>query len=116
MQLRAMWADYFKDHDLLLIPGTPVPAFPFDESPVREARKLDIDGRQVPYNAQGFWQGIATVSYLPATVAPIGQTPAGLPVSVQVVGPYLGDLSTIGFARLLEQDYAGYTPPPAFTA
>ena len=116
MQLRAMWADYFKDHDLLLIPGTPVPAFPFDESPVREARKLDIDGRQVPYNAQGFWQGIATISYLPATVAPIGQTPAGLPVSVQVVGPYLGDLSTIGFARLLEQDYAGYTPPPAFTA
>ena len=114
MALRAMWADYFKDHDLLLIPGTPVPAFPIDESGARDARKLNIDGRQVAYNAQGFWQGIATVSYLPATVAPIGHTPAGLPIAVQIVGPYLGDLSTIGFARLLEQQYSGYTPPAAF--
>ncbi len=116
MQLRAAWAAYFADHDLLLIPGTPVPAFPIDESGAREARKLDIDGRAVPYNAQAFWQGIATVSYLPATIAPIGRTPEGLPISVQVVGPYLGDLSTIGFARLIEKDYASYTVPEAFAA
>jgi amidase len=116
MQLRAAWAAYFADHDLLLIPGTPVPAFPIDESGAREARKLDIDGRAVPYNAQGFWQGIATVSYLPATVAPIGRTAEGLPIAVQVIGPYLGDLSTIGFARILEQDYARYTVPESFAA
>jgi len=116
MQLRAAWANYFADHDLLLIPGTPVPAFPIDESASREARKLNIDGREVPYNAQGFWQGIATVSYLPATVAPIGRTAEGLPIAVQVVGPYLGDLSTIGLARILEQDYARYTVPQAFAA
>lgn len=116
MELRATWAEYFASHDLLLVPGTPVPAFPIDESGARDARKLDIDGRQVPYNAQGFWQGIATVSYLPATVAPIGNTPQGLPVAVQVIGPYLGDLSTIAFARLLEQEYAGYTTPAAFAA
>jgi amidase len=116
MQLRAAWAAFFADHDLLLIPGTPVPAFPIDESGAREARKLDIDGREVPYNAQGFWQGIATVSYLPATVAPMGQTPEGLPIGVQIVGPYLGDLSTIAFARLLEQDYARYTAPKAFAS
>jgi amidase len=113
-KLRAKWADFFKDHDVLLVPGTPVPAFPFDESAPREARMLDIDGRAVPYNSQGFWQGIATVSYLPASIAPIGQTAEGLPISVQVIGPYLGDLTTIGFARLLEQEYASYTPPKAF--
>lgn len=116
MQLRAKWADYFKDHDLLLLPGTPVPAFVLDESTPREARKLVIDGRDVPYNAQGFWQGIATVSYLPATIAPIGQTTEGLPLGVQIVGPYLGDLTTIGFARLLEQEYAAFTAPKAFAA
>ena len=115
-KLRAKWADYFRDHDLLLIPGTPVPAFAFDESAPREARKLDIDGQAVPYNAQGFWQGIATVSYLPATVAPIGQTAEGLPIGVQIIGPYLGDLTTIGFARLLEQEYASFTAPEAFAA
>ena len=115
-QLRAKWADYFRDHDLLLLPGTSVPAFPIDETAPREARILDIDGRQVPYNAQGFWQGIATVSYLPATVAPIARTAQGLPLAVQIVGPYLGDRSTIGFARLLERQYRGYTAPEAFLA
>jgi amidase len=113
-KLRAKWVDFFRDHDVLLIPGTPVPAFPFDEITPREARKLDIDGREVAYNSQGFWQGIATVSYLPATVAPIGQTAEGLPISVQIVGPYLGDLGTMGFARLLEQEFAHYTAPKAF--
>ena len=56
------------------------------------------------------------MSYLPATVAPIGRTADGLPIAVQVVGPYLGDLSTIGFARILEQEYASYTVPEAFAA
>ena len=115
-QLRARWAEYFRDHDVLLIPGTPIPAFPFDELVPREVRKLDIDGREVPYNAQGFWQGIATVSYLPATAAPIARTPAGLPIGVQIVGPYLGDRTTIGLARLLEREYAHFEAPPQFTA
>ncbi len=115
-KLRAAWADFFRDHDLLLIPGTPIPAFPIDEAAPREVRTLDIDGRSVPYNAQGFWQGIATVSYLPATIAPIGQSAEKLPISVQVIGPYLGDLTTIGFARLLEQEYARYRIPRAFAA
>lgn len=113
-QLRAKWAEYFRDHDVLLIPGTPLPAFPFDETAPREARKLDIDGREVPYNAQGFWQGIATVSYLPATVAPIGRTPEGLPLGVQIVGPYLGDRTTIGLAKMLEREYARFEAPPQF--
>ncbi len=114
-QLRAQWADYFRDHDLLLMPGTPVPAFPIDESGARDSRVLDIDGRAVPYNAQGFWQGIATVSYLPATIAPIGRTKAGLPLSVQILGPYLGDRSTIGFAKILEREYAKFKAPAQFT-
>ena len=112
--MRARWADYFREHDLLLTPGTPVPAFPIDESGARDTRVLDIDGRAVPYNAQGFWQGIATVSYLPATVAPIARTPAGLPLSVQIIGPYLGDRSTIGFAKILEREYAKFKAPATF--
>jgi amidase len=45
-----------------------------------------IDGRPVPYIAQLFWGGLATVAYLPAAAAPLGLTPAGLPVGVQIVG------------------------------
>ncbi len=75
---------------------------------------LDIDGRAVPYNAHGFCQGIATVSYLPATVAPIGRTPEGLPLAVQILGPYLGERSTIGFAKLLEREYSTFQAPGQF--
>ena len=58
----------------------------------------------------------STSCALPATVAPIGRTAQNLPIAVQVVGPYLGDLSTIGLARIIERDYAGYTVPESFAA
>ena len=57
-----------------------------------------------------------TSSARDSAVAPIGRTAEGLPIAVQIVGPYLGDLSTIGFARTLEQEYASYTAPEAFAA
>jgi amidase len=51
---------------------------------------------------------------LPATAAPAGFTQSGLPVGVQIVGPHFGDRTTIHFARLLEQAYQGFVPPPGF--
>ena len=54
------------------------------------------------------------MAYLPATVAPSGLTPGGLPVGVQIVGPYLGDRSTIQFARLLAKELGGFVPPPGY--
>jgi amidase len=52
--------------------------------------------------------------YLPASAAPIGETADGLPVGVQIVGPQYGDYSCIQFAKLLEQEYRGFVPPPAY--
>ena len=52
------------------------------------------------------------MALLPATVAPIGRTPAGLPVGLQIVGPYLEDRTTIDFARRLGAVIGGYEPPP----
>jgi amidase len=54
------------------------------------------------------------VTYLPASAAPIGQTADGLPVGVQIVGPQYGDYSCIQFAKLLEQEYRSFVPPPAY--
>jgi amidase len=53
-------------------------------------------------------------SYLPATVAPVGCTSAGLPVGVQIVGPYLEDRTTIDFARRLGDVIGGFEPPPGY--
>jgi len=50
----------------------------------------------------------------PATVAPIGKTEGGLPVGVQIIGGYLEDRTTIGFAGLIEREFAGFSRPPGF--
>ena len=60
-----------------------------------------IDGQATPYGAQGAWSTIASLAGLPATVAPVGKDADGLPLGVQIIGPYLEDRSTIALARLL---------------
>ena len=73
-----------------------------------------INGKARTHSEQLFWSGYSGLAYLPATVAPIGFTPQGLPVGVQIVGPHFGDRTTIHFAKLLEAEYQGFVPPPGF--
>jgi len=47
-------------------------------------------------------------------VAPIGFTPAGLPVGVQIVGAQYADRACIEFARLLEREYQPFVPPAGY--
>jgi amidase len=61
-----------------------------------------------------FWAGLVGVAYLPATAIPIGLSRDGLPIGIQVVGPQYGDLSCIHFAKLMEREYYGYSPPPGY--
>ena len=71
-----------------------------------------MDGKQIDYNEQAVWAGIATLPGLPATAAPIDRTEAGLPIGVQIIGPYLEDRTTIAFAELIEREFGGFVPPP----
>jgi amidase len=59
------------------------------------------------------WIALATSAFLPATSAPIGVTPDGLPVNIQIIGPYLGDKTTIRFAELLAEVRGGFQKPTA---
>ncbi len=115
-ELRTAWARFFEDYDVLLCPVAPFAAFPHDQNRPRPDRRIPVNGREQKYNAMipGFWAGIASLPYLPATVAPAGRTPAGLPVGVQIVGPYLEDYTTIEFARLLAQVTEGFVAPPNY--
>jgi amidase len=61
-----------------------------------------------------FWAGLGGVCFLPATVAPIGLTPAGLPVGVQIMGAQYRDHPPIRFAQLLEREYRGFEKPPGW--
>jgi amidase len=111
--LTQRWQALFQDVDVVLCPPMPSLAFSHDHSPGR-TRRLDIDGKSVTYGDQIVWISIATLCGLPATVAPIERSEAGLPIGVQIIGGYLEDHTTIGFAELLEREYGGFVAPPGF--
>jgi amidase len=79
-------------------------------------RTFQVNGRTVPYTFLPVYAGLATYSGLPATVFPWGKTQHGLPLGLQVIGPYLEDLTAITFARLLEREFGGFTPPAGYSS
>ena len=60
------------------------------------------DGIDRPYMDLFRWIALAGAAYLPATVVPAGMSADGLPIGVQIVGPYLHDRTTLQLARHLE--------------
>jgi len=113
-QMRLAWAAFFKDWDVLLCPNAATAAFPHSMPGERWERMITVNGKPQPVTTQMWWAGIAGMCHLPGTAAPIGLSPEGLPLSVQVVGPQHGDLTTIRFAQLVEREYYAFTPPPAY--
>src|SRR6185437_5423878 len=82
------WRQLFREWDVVVCPVLPTTAFPHDEAEI-DRRTIDVDGQRIPYGFQGVWSGLASLSGLPATTMPIGLGKSGLPVGVQVIGPYL---------------------------
>ncbi len=105
---------FFHDHDVLLLPVAPVPAPERKDRQSIAKRRIRINRDTHPSLVLGDWCTLASMAYLPATVAPIGRTKAGLPVGIQIVGPYLEDHTTIAAARFLADAVGGYEPPPGF--
>jgi amidase len=113
-RLRLKWAAFFAEYDLLLCPVTATAAFPHNHEGERWERTILVDGKPAPVTDDLFWAGLSGLAYLPTTVVPAGTTPNGLPVGVQIVGRQYADRSCIAFARLLEEAYRGFVPPPNF--
>jgi amidase len=111
MATRAAWNRYFEDFDVFVCPVTFTPAFPHDPRPFEE-RTIATDDGPRPYADQAFWVSHASLPGLPAVVAPIGRTPAGLPVGLQIIGPLHEDDTPITFAELLADVVGGYEAPP----
>jgi amidase len=113
-RLRAQWRELFKSFDAVICPIMPTPAYPHDHSDDQETRRINIDGKDYVYTDQLAWPGIATLPGLPATAIPIGLSPEGLPVGVQIVGPWLEDRTSLKLAELIEREFGGFVPPPMF--
>ncbi len=114
-RLRYLWREFFGRFDLLLTPVAATAAFAHDHNPNKDARLVSVNGKALPYLDQVFWAGLASLSYLPATAAPIGLTDAGLPVGLQIIGAEGDDLTTIECARLLAAEIGGFIAPPGST-
>ena len=112
LQLRERWRQFFEHYDVMLMPVQPRGAIPHDHSQPQWGRTVEIDGVMRPYLDLFGWTGPAGAGFLPATVVPIGLGDDGLPIGVQIVGPYLHDRTTLQAARLISQ-LCGACPRPA---
>jgi amidase len=109
---RAAWNRYFGGIDVFLCPVNFTPAFPHDTRPFEERKIVTPEGER-PYNDQSFWISHASLPGLPAVAAPVGRTPGGLPIGVQIVAPIYEDDTAITFAELLADVIGGYESPPS---
>lgn len=103
LQLRERWREFFERYDVMLLPVQPRGAIPHDHSRPQWGRTVDIDGVRRPYLDLFGWTGPAGAGLLPATVVPVGLGDDGLPIGVQIVGPYLHDRTTLQAARLVAE-------------
>lgn len=114
LQLRRQAEEFFAGHDVLLMPVMPCVALTHDHSVPLAGRVVPTQRGDRPYWEINTWMAPAGACFLPATVIPAGLTPSGLPVGVQIVGPYLGDRTTLAFAAAAEQVLGPCPTPPGF--
>ena len=91
-----------------MLPTVQVPPFPADQEWVHE-----INGQQMATYLD--WMSsccVISITDLPALSLPVGTTPEGLPVGLQIVGPPKGDLQVLKLAHALEQDLGLDLIPP----
>jgi amidase len=114
LAFRAAWQRHFQDVDAFVLPALPVPAFPHDHTE-QAKRTIATPEGPLPYLAALLgYMSLAILTGCPATVAPAGKTKTGLPVGVQILGPYLEDATPIHLAALIEKENGGFTPPPGY--
>jgi Asp-tRNA(Asn)/Glu-tRNA(Gln) amidotransferase A subunit family amidase len=90
---------------ILLCPVCAIPAFRHGE------RSWEVDGRRLEYlDAMRYPQWFNLLG-APAAVVPVGRSPEGLPIGVQIAGRPFEDERVLGIAAAVEAAF-GYQPPP----
>jgi len=103
--IRAKTLEALREFPVLLCPVASVPAFRHGE------RQWTIDGQVVEYlDAVRHTQWFNALA-APAAVVPVGQSPEGLPIGVQIVARPFEDETALRIAGLVDAAF-GYRPPP----
>jgi amidase len=103
--LRAKTLAEMNEFPVLLCPVASIPAFRHDE------RVWMVDGTSISYlDAVRYTQWFNALA-CPAAVVPVGRSPEGLPIGVQIVARPFEDEIALGVAAQVDAAF-GYRPPP----
>ena len=105
MQIIKEWETYFDDFDLLVCPSGFGPAYKRCKigTPITyEGKTMKYIDYLYPYNA------CFNASGHPAISIPLGLGKEGLPVGVQVLGPYWSEPNLLHFAKLVSKHTEGF--------
>lgn len=116
LRARAIWHEYFRSFDAFLSPVAFVAAFPHDHQPEAHTRKIVTSAGEREYWDVLNWIMPATLTGCPATAVPVGRTASGLPVGLQVMGPYLEDATPIDIAMKMADVTGRFVPPKGFAS
>ncbi|MFN3237365.1 MAG: amidase family protein [Pseudomonadales bacterium] len=108
------WREYFKSVDVIIAPITLDSAFPHQTGAMEE-RTLLVDNVERSYMENILYPSLAIFTGLPATAIPAGLDDKGLPIGLQIIGPYLEDRTTLKFAELVEEAWVKFQAPPAWS-
>jgi Asp-tRNA(Asn)/Glu-tRNA(Gln) amidotransferase A subunit family amidase len=104
-RVRGMLLEEMREFPVLLSPVCAVPAFNHGE------RAWSIEGQEVAYLDAMRYTQWSNLLAAPAAVVPVGRSPEGLPIGVQIAGRPFEDEVVLAIATAVERDF-GYVPPP----
>ena len=99
---------FMETYDFFLTPTAGSPAFELGrEGPAT------IDGVEVPGTTWLAFSALGNFTGLPAASVPVGQTRAGLPVGLQIMGRHLDDIGVLALSMVCESLFPMQWPPVA---
>ncbi len=97
-----------QEYPVLLCPACSIPAFRHGE------RKWKVDGREVEYLDVMRYTQWFNVLAAPAAVVPVGRSPEGLPIAVQVIARPFEDEVALAVASVIDHEFGFVAPPLSF--
>jgi amidase len=105
--LRTQVFEQMREFPILLCPVASIPAFRHDE------RSWVVDGKAVQYLEAWSYCEWFNVLGMPAVVVPVGRSPEGLPIGVQISARPWEEEIVLSAAEILERECGGWKAPPA---
>jgi Asp-tRNA(Asn)/Glu-tRNA(Gln) amidotransferase A subunit family amidase len=104
--LRTQFFAQMQQYPILLCPAAAIPAFPHGE------RSWQVEGKTVHYLDAWSYTEFFNLLGNPAAVVPVGRSPEGMPIGVQIVGLPWEEEKLLAVAEVLEQQCGAWKRPP----